>query len=82
MIKYRLYSTYGTIHTVKRVDTIEEVIKEIEKIIYKEDAHYLVVKEDYENNTDIPYATIFSIEEFNDFKENYFEDTKGYGKSR
>lgn len=85
MIKYKIYSTYRTLHSVGReVETVEEVIEAIENVIYKEDAHYLVIKRDFENNTEISYVTIYSIEEFNDFKNEYYaeqkENVKRYGK--
>lgn len=74
MIKYRIYSTYRTLHTVAKVDTVDEVINEIDKVIYKEDANYLVIKEDYENNTDIPFLSILSIEEWEQFKSEYYQE--------
>lgn len=73
MIKYRIYSTYRTLHTVAKVDTVDEVINEIDKIIYKEDASYLVIKQDFDNNTDIPFLSILSIEEWEQFKSEYYQ---------
>lgn len=84
MVKYKIYSTYRTLHIIDRVDTVEEAIQLIDKVIYKEDANYLVMKEDYENNTEIPFLSILSIEEWEQFKGEYYQENidkvKLYGR--
>lgn len=86
MKKYRIYSSYKMLHIVTKANSIEEMINVIDSIIYKEDAHYLVVEEDYENNTDIPILSVYGLEEWEQYKNEYFEQEKGkvkvYGRNK
>ena len=76
MAKYKVYSDYGTHRLVEKdIDTLEEVINVIDNIIYKEDAHYLIIKEDIEPDI----IAIRSIEEFEQYKEIYKGKEKTYG---
>lgn len=72
-IEYRIYSTYKKPHLVntKKLDNMVDVVKEIENVIYKEDAHYIVVQYDKELNQDNPFVWIFSIDDFLKLKSMY-----------
>ena len=74
-MKYKIYSDYGTHRLVDTVNTLEEAINVIDNIIYKEDAHYLIIKEDIEPDI----IAIRSIEEFEQYKEIYKGKEKTYG---
>lgn len=52
-------------------NNIIEVIETIENRIYKEDATYVIVQQDDELNEDYPFAFIYSIDQFEQFKEMY-----------
>ena len=79
---YRIYSTFKGLHIQDKVNSVEEVINSIEKSINRgEKAHYLVVETNIEQDTDIPYLSIWEDQEFYEFKDEYFkqknEKTKG-----
>ena len=80
---YRIYSTFKGLHILDKKETVEEVISCIERVIYdEENAHYLVVETNKEQNTDIPFVSIWSIDEFIEFKNEYFKKPKPFVKRK
>lgn len=80
---YRIYSSYKGLHIIDKVDSVEKVINCIEKALNKgEIAHYLVVENNIEQNTDIPYLSIWDEQEFYDFKEEYFKKQQTFVKTK
>lgn len=50
---------------------ISEVIQVIEDRIYKEDANYVIIQQDDELDEDYPFAFIYTIDQFEQFKNMY-----------
>lgn len=65
-----------------KIDSVEKVMELLESVIEEENAHYLVVETNIEQDTDIPYLSIWDKQEYYDFKEEYFKKQKEKEKVR
>lgn len=66
---YKVYSYYRMLHIVDVVPTLDEAVDAIEKVIYKEDSHYMIVEYNIDTNTETIIKCIRSIENFIEYKE-------------
>ena len=72
MAKYMIYSDYRTRYMVDTAETLEEVIEKLEPVVYREDAHYLI----YKNEDEPEILSIWGVDEFEIFKEKIREKNK------
>lgn len=71
---YKVYSHYKMLHIVDVVPTLDEAVDAIEKVIYKEDSHYMIVEYNIDMNTETIIKCIRSIENFIEYKEQVKEN--------
>lgn len=74
-LSYRVYSSYQGWKLIGIKQEIPQVIELIETKIKEEvNAQYLIIEHDRTLNADIPFKTIYGIEDLLIFKEEYKEE--------
>ena len=74
-LSYRVYSSYQGWKLIGIKQEIPQVISLIETKMQEEvNAQYLIIEHDRILNADIPYKTIYGIEDLLIFKEEYKEE--------
>lgn len=77
---YRLYGNVPKLQQLDISDNEEDIIETIGDYIYRVDyVRFIIIL--HEKNQDFPYKTIYSINDYINYIEEYRERDKVYGKS-